>query len=319
MKARIDFIRRAIFPSCLVFIVAACSVNEDDIYAKTDVVYGHKAGMALTFDYFQPKNSNGAAVIFINSGGFYSPIFVRENVNDPSSRWLLYQVLQGGKSFDLGLQLSFSPLLDAGFTVFNIRHGSAEKFNLNEIVADCRSAIRFIRSNSDQFGIDQDKIGLWGASAGGYLSIFLGMSSRVDKLEAAAPNDQLSDRVNAIVGYFPTGYDINAELEQFPGLQTLEALKVDSTSLDSLSIKNHITSDDPPVLIIYGDEDSGFITGPSMAMYNEMEKKGVISELLVLKGTGHLWRGRDGKYNTIAGEKAASKMVSWFQQYLVSD
>jgi hypothetical protein len=39
-----------------------------------DVVYGNKFGMALTFDMYQPQNQNGAGVIFINSGGWQSPI-----------------------------------------------------------------------------------------------------------------------------------------------------------------------------------------------------------------------------------------------------
>ena len=38
----------------------------------TDVVYGHKAGMTLTFDVYRPRTPNGAAVISVLSAGWRS-------------------------------------------------------------------------------------------------------------------------------------------------------------------------------------------------------------------------------------------------------
>lgn len=77
-----------------------------DVGIAADVVYGHKDGMALTFDVLTPANSNGAAVLYMISGGWVS-------------RW--------GPPEAFGRR-SAAGLLAKGFTVFAVRHGSAPKY-----------------------------------------------------------------------------------------------------------------------------------------------------------------------------------------------
>ena len=43
-----------------------------DVTIKSDVVYGHKDGMALVYDVLMPDSANGAAILFMMSGGWYS-------------------------------------------------------------------------------------------------------------------------------------------------------------------------------------------------------------------------------------------------------
>ena len=54
----------------LILCTAFCSTaTADDVRITPDVVYGHKFGMALTFDVFRPaENGNGAGVLFMVSG-----------------------------------------------------------------------------------------------------------------------------------------------------------------------------------------------------------------------------------------------------------
>ena len=122
----------------LVFVSAGRAA--DDVKITPDVVYGHKYGMALTFDVYTPaKDANGAGVLFMVSGGWYS-------------RWNPPEKAMG----------LFKPMLDAGFTVFAVRHGSSPKFSIPEAVADVRRSVRYIRAHADQFGIDARSIGsLW--------------------------------------------------------------------------------------------------------------------------------------------------------------
>ena len=122
--------------------------TEADIDIVQDVVYENKSGLSLTLDILQPSKRNRAAVIFFNSGGFYSPIFVRKQASDASSRWMLFQETQENKIYDLGLKFSFTELLSAGFTVFDIRHRSGPQYRLDEIVDDSRRAVEFIKINA---------------------------------------------------------------------------------------------------------------------------------------------------------------------------
>ncbi|HNG33415.1 MAG TPA: alpha/beta hydrolase, partial [Blastocatellia bacterium] len=120
-----------------------------------DVVYGHKDGMALTFDVLKPKaNANGAAVIFMVSGGWVSAYAPPQRMAD-----------------------QFKDLLDKGFTVIPVRHGSSPKYLIPEIVADVRRAVRYIRFNAKQWGVDANRLGVFGGSAGGHLSLVLGTAS----------------------------------------------------------------------------------------------------------------------------------------------
>jgi acetyl esterase/lipase len=50
---------------------------------------------------------------------------------------------------------------------------------MSEIATDLRRAIRFIRFNADKYGVDAERFGLWGRSAGGYLSLLLGTTADI--------------------------------------------------------------------------------------------------------------------------------------------
>ena len=74
-----------------------------------DIVYGHKDGMALTFDVFKPASPNGAGILYMVSGGWFS-------------RWRAPEEAEVG----------YAPLLEAGFTVFSVRHGSSPRYHVAE-------------------------------------------------------------------------------------------------------------------------------------------------------------------------------------------
>ena len=94
--------------------VLAGPLLADDVQITSDVVYGHKSGLALTFDVYTPtENANGAGVLFMVSGGWFSFWTPPEKALD-----------------------RFKPLTDKGFTVFAVRHGSSPKFSIPEAVAD---------------------------------------------------------------------------------------------------------------------------------------------------------------------------------------
>jgi hypothetical protein len=110
---------RWIIRSLLIAIVLTCAVPvhaAEGVDITPDVVYGHKHGMALTFDVFKPtEKANGVGILFIVSGGWYSGWRPPEK----SVGW-------------------FKPMLDKGFTVFAVRHGSSPKYAIPEIIEDVR-------------------------------------------------------------------------------------------------------------------------------------------------------------------------------------
>ena len=65
--------------------------------------------------------------------------------------------------------------------------------------------------NAEKFKIDSNRIGVYGMSAGGHLSLMLGTASDDGDPNAKDPVDKVSDRVNAVVAYVaPTDLRIMA-------------------------------------------------------------------------------------------------------------
>jgi len=222
-------------------------------------------------------------------------------------------------------QFSYKDLLANGFTVFDIRHGSSPKFTLDEIVGDVRRGLRFVKYHAEEFNIDPHRIGLAGASTGGYLAIFLAVSADEGVREAGSQIQESGDeidkmdiKVQTVATWYPAGYDFPVVKANFPEVyKNVQALHVDDEILDSLSIKHHISPNDPPVYMIYGEDDLPFITEVCQAIHRDYRKLGLESRLVGIPGTGHEFRGQNNEYHAEHGKRAMSEIVAWFKKYLI--
>jgi len=165
---------------CLCLITFLSPAEDHAPFTRTeDVIYGHKGGVALTLDLFQPEKPNGIGIIFVVSGGWFS------------SREAIYPA-------------AYQPLLDRGYTVFAVVHGSQPKYTIPEIMQDMHRAVRFIRYNAARYGINPDKLGVIGGSAGGHLSLILGTGAGAGtNSNAKDPVDRVSSAVQCVVAFFP--------------------------------------------------------------------------------------------------------------------
>jgi acetyl esterase/lipase len=284
-------------PLALILIVCAAAqvMAQAQVETIPDVVYGHKDGLAMTFDVVKPKaNANGAAVIFMVSGGWVS------NYRPPQQA-----------------ATQFKDLLDKGFTLIAVRHGSSPKYLIPEIVSDVRRAVRFIRYNAKQWGVDPNRLGVFGGSAGGHLALVLGTAS--DNGDPNAKEDFMkeSDRVASVVAYFPPidlrplARGINPErtggtLDRFPALNFEKEKAADYSPIV------HVSPDDPPTLLIHGDKDSLVPVNNSKVIHEAFQKNNVKTQLIIIEGAEHGFRGEDAK-------RATAAMVAWFEQTLLKD
>lgn len=275
----------------VLFIFARCSVAraEADFKIKPDVVYGHKAGMALTFDAIHPKEPNGAAILFMVSGAWVSGWFPPEGVVSPNAP----------EHFKFFLELA-----DKGYTLFIVRHGSSPQFKVPEAVADVRRAVRYIHLHADELKIDANRIGVCGMSAGGHLSLMLGVASDEGDKNSKDEVEKASDRVAAVVAYFPP-----VDLREWVGDKRFPALHFDAKDAESVSPILHVSQDDPPTLLIHGDKDDLVKLDNSERILEAFKRDGVACELIVMKGAGHGFPGEQGK-------EAANALVKWFDKYL---
>lgn len=282
-------------PHCILLsfaLISACvpPTLADETYTITpDVVYGHKAGMALTFDVVRPKEPNGVGVLFMMSGGWVSV-------------WMPPQTLLDVKPPN-PFQF-FHGLVDHGYTLFIVRHGSSPQFKVPEAVADVRRAVRYIRLHAADFKIDPNRIGVCGGSAGGHLSLMLGTASDDGDKDAKDEIDRVGNRVAAVVAYFPP-----VDLRQWIGDKRFPALDFDPKLAESVSPLLHASKDDPPTLLIHGDKDDLVKLDNSERIEAALKKEGVECQLIVMPGAGHGFGSEQGK-------QASEALIDWFDKHL---
>ncbi|MEQ1933624.1 MAG: alpha/beta hydrolase, partial [Fimbriimonadaceae bacterium] len=230
-----------------------------------DVIYMKGGGAAFTMDVLKPAKPNKAAVIFMVSGGWVSD----------------HSMIQ---TFGAGVEKAFG---DAGFTVFSVVHGAQPRFKVGEIVEQVRTATRFIRSHSADYGIDATRVGVTGISSGGHLSLMIAGSpdSPVNAVAAICPPTDLANWGKA--GFVFTE---NPQLDMF-----IPALGIDPKAAKSdieafvrqLSPISLVNPKYPPTLIIHGDDDKLVPLQQAQVMDLALTKAGVEHKLEVIPGGGH--------------------------------
>jgi acetyl esterase/lipase len=287
----------------------------DRSFARTtDVVYGRKSGMALTMDVFTPKiGAHGTAIILVMSGGWVSD------------------------SAALNSQLIghfIAEPVRRGYTVFAVFHGSQPKFTIPEVVSDINRAVRFIRLHANDFGIDPNRIGIMGGSAGGHLSLMQATAGDLGNASSTDLVERQSSRVQAVACLFPPTDFLNYGQDgkyAFGLGDTLAAFRaaVDVRELDpktlrferpieqelqhklavSISPITHVSADDPPTLIVHGDADKLVPIQQAEVIVEKLKAAGVRAELIIRKGRGHDFAGVD---------KDVSAMMDWFDVNLAA-
>jgi len=284
------------------------NAQQADATRTEDVIYGRKFGLAMTMDVFTPKEKpNGKGVIFCVSGGWVS--------SKPGP----------------GIPPLIREFLDRGYTVFAVMHGAQPKFTIPEVLEDMHRAVRFIRANAKKYGVDPDKLGIAGGSAGGHLSLMQGCAPKEGNPKAADPVERESSKVAAVACFFPPTDFLNYGKEGLVqlGEGTLKGFRppFDFWERDEESKKlvviadqerrkaigktispvYHVTKDSAPALIIHGDADTLVPIQQAERIVAKFKECGVPCELVVKAKAGHGWAGID---------KDVALLADWFDKHL---
>jgi len=274
--------RTAIF-FCITLSFIAPAFAQDDDSIDPDVVYGHKDGLALTMDVYHPEaEPNKAAILFMMSGGWVS-------------RWAPPDLTQP----------LFEPYLKEGFTVIAVRHGSSPRYTIPEAVSDVKNAVRFVRKHAAEFGIDPQRIGAMGMSAGGHLALMLGTTGD-------NPDDE-SSRVAAVVALVPPT-DLRVvswkNPDSKPVYRNFPALDISLDEAEKQSPLVHVTADDAPALMIMGGKDELVPAEHGEWIAEAFKKQKVIHKLIVFPDAGHGLEGQENRERTVL------EATNWFKDHL---
>ena len=163
-------------------------------------------------------------------------------------------------------------------------------------VNDAKRAVAWLRDNGDQLGLATERIGVWGASAGGYLAAMLGVTNHDAELADGLDPDEC--RVDAVVDWFGQSDLRSNSLRSWLEKEILNPpfeqafLKLDEPSQDTEFVRSaspllRVTCDAPPFLIVHGDRDRVTPIGESAALHDALVRAGAQSTFITLGGAGH--------------------------------
>ncbi len=212
------------------------------------------------------------------------------------------------------------PLLERGYTIFAVVHGSQPKFDITEITQDMQRSVRFIRHNAAQYGIDPNHLGVFGGSAGGHLSLTLGVHGEAGNEKSKDPIDHETSAIQCVACWFPPTDFLNygAPGENAVGIGTLKNFRAAfgpradteegrAALGKQISPIYFVTPQLPPTLIIHGDADKLVPIQQSETFVKKATEAGATAKLVVREGKQHGWPEMLPDVQLFA---------DWFDQYL---
>jgi acetyl esterase/lipase len=255
-------------------------------------------------------------IAYSNVGARVAMDIVRPRATSEKPRPAVLLVHGGG--FRRGTRESYLPvaikLAERGYVAATASYRLAPRHQFPAPVEDVKAAVRFLRANATKFGIDPERIGAMGGSAGGHLVLMLGLTANVSDFEGTGPNRDQSSRVACVVNYYgPTDFtqsyaksvDAAEVLPMFLGgdLKHARAAHMRASPL------NWVTPQAAPVLSIHGTEDAYVAYEHSVWLTDRLLAAGVPAELETLSGAGHGFKGGDA-------ERAEARAFAFFDKHL---
>jgi acetyl esterase/lipase len=186
-----------------------------------------------------------------------------------------------------------------GYAVASVNYRLSQHAIFPAQIQDCKAAVRWLRAHAQEYGLDRDRFGAWGSSAGGHLVAMLGVTGDTREFDVG-PNLDCSSRVQAVVDYFgPTDLTRMAAQSGPNSRMSHDAPDSPESQLIGGAVPDHlekaraaspityVSKNDPPFLLVHGDEDPLVPWQQSQILDEALRKAGVESTLCIVKGAGH--------------------------------
>ncbi|HYO79756.1 MAG TPA: alpha/beta hydrolase, partial [Bryobacteraceae bacterium] len=260
-------------------VLCALQALGAEVRVHRNLTYARTPQKELLLDLYIPSIHSGPypVVLYVHGGGWSGG----SKENPPTAR-----------------------LVDRGYAVASINYRLSHEATFPAQIHDCKAAVRWLRANASMYGLTTEKIVAWGGSAGGHLVALLATSGGVRDLEGDLGNAGESSRIQGAIDFFgPTDFfQLNgARLYKRPDTPDSPEARLVGGALaqrrDVVVAANpmaHLTKDDPPMLVLHGDQDDVVPPHQSQLLAAAAWKAGVPIEHHVIPARGHGFRtGRD--------------------------
>ena len=258
----------------------------DRVTTREGVVFGTGGGRELRCDIYDPPPAvkNGIGILLLHGGGWQS---------GDRSQLRGYGVLLGRR----GYMCIASEYRLTGEALWPAQ------------AEDVKCAIRYIRANAGELGIDPDRLVVSGNSAGGHLSLMAGANTS-GAFEGEGGNAGVSSAVSAVIAFYPpTGLD----KREWGGMPALFGKGAAREVMSAASPLTYADTTFPPTLLIHGNKDELVPNSEVENMYDALNAAGVPVELHMFADQPH---GFDA--DPKLGRMCADLMLSFLDRFVLN-
>jgi acetyl esterase/lipase len=226
-----------------------------------------------------------------------------------------------------------------GFVVASVAYRLSSAAPFPADIQDVKAAIRWLRANAKQYGINPSRVGVWGASAGGHLAALDAVSCGVSALNPVPPPSAPGLGVASIAPAGPEGDCIQALVSWYGVFDFTKTLgrggRVGGVNggvvgrylgcpnsactheqMAVASPSTYVKAGDPPSLLIVGGADT--VVGPQQSrdFDNLLLSKGDKAQLIIIPGVNHSFVGKTAAETRAASLEALQKTMQFFEATL---
>lgn len=195
-----------------------------------------------------------------------------------------------------------------GVTAAVLRYRHAPHYRHPAPLTDAQRAIRYLRHHHQKLGIDADRVGIMGFSAGGHLASTAATHFDSGLKSAADPLDRHSSRPDFAVLAYPV-ISLTADFAHRGSARNLLGDDPQPELLKSLSNETQVTADTPPTFLFHTAADRAVPVENSIAFFRALTAHGVKAELHVFQDGPH-------GVGLAPGDPVAGKWTSHLQDWL---
>lgn len=255
----------------------------EQVAIRNDVEFAKHGGVSLQGDLYRPKTPGKYPTIVAVHGG-------------------------GWQLANRQIYAYWGPwLAERGYTVFSCTYRLSQpgKKSFPDNIQDVRAAVQFVRGNADELGVDPDRIGLMGDSAGAHLASFVALAGEQPMFKDGNAGDRfgkVATQVKTVVGSYGV-YDLYQQwrhdlisrardsiVEKFLGVSAIDDRRpyFDGSPMSYVSGRSNATA----FLVVWGDADDIVDHRTQSEMFLEaLKQAGHFARPVIVAGGPHFWMG----------------------------